>query len=173
MRATERRSAETQATPATPATPAAPRLALSIQLEVDPGDCPADRRQLRRWARAALVRDAALTLRLVDEAEARSLNAQFRGRDYATNVLTFAYDDVGHEAPADGPVEADIVICLPVVASEARSQRKRLRDHLAHLVVHGVLHAQGMDHEDEADALEMEARETAVLHRFGIADPYR
>lgn len=166
MRATEPKVA---ATKAAPAPRAAPRLSLSIQLETDPRDCPADRPQLRRWARAALSRDAALTLRLVDEAEARSLNAQFRGRDYATNVLTFAYD----EAPADGPVEADIVICLPVVASEARSQRKRLRDHLAHLVVHGVLHAQGMDHEDEADALEMEARETVVLRRFGIADPYR
>lgn len=166
MPATERRVA---AAKATPAPPAAPRLSLSIQLETDPGACPADRPQLRRWARAALSRDAVLSLRLVDEAEARSLNAQFRGRDYATNVLTFAYD----EAPADGPVEADIVICLPVVASEARSQRKPMRDHLAHLVVHGVLHAQGLDHENDADAAEMEARETAVLRRFGIADPYR
>lgn len=166
MRATDRTVAAKRATPAPPA---APRLALSIQLETDSRNCPADRPQLRRWARAALYRDATLSLRLVDEAEARSLNAQFRGRDYATNVLTFAYD----ENPTLGPVEADIVICLPVVASEARNQRKRLRDHLAHLVVHGVLHAQGMDHENEADALEMEARETAVLRRFGIADPYR
>jgi probable rRNA maturation factor len=148
---------------------AAPRLALSIQHDAAAGDCPADRPQLRRWALAALAHDAALTLRLVGKAEGRRLNAGFRGKDYATNVLTFAYD-----APAGGgPIEADIVICLPVVASEARSQRKTLRDHLAHLVVHGVLHAQGMDHEDEGDAREMEARETEVLRRFRIADPYR
>ena len=170
MRATERSTGRAVAAKTAAAgTPTAPRLSLSIQLETDTSDCPADRAQLRRWARAALRRDAALTLRLVDEAEARSLNAQFRGRDYPTNVLTFAYD----ETPVNGPVEADIVICLPVVASEAHSQRKPLRDHLAHLVVHGVLHAQGMDHEDEADALEMEAHETAILRRFGIPDPYR
>jgi probable rRNA maturation factor len=143
---------------------AAPRLALSIQHDAAAGDCPADRPQLRRWALAALAHDAALTLRLVGKAEGRRLNAGFRGKDYATNVLTFAYD-----APAGGgPIEADIVICLPVVASEARGQRKTLREHLAHLVVHGVLHAQGMDHEDEGDA-----RETEVLRRFRIADPYR
>jgi probable rRNA maturation factor len=148
---------------------AAPRLALSIQHDAAAGDCPADRPQLRRWALAALAHDAALTLRLVGKAEGRRLNAGFRGKDYATNVLTFAYD-----APAGGgPIEADIVICLPVVASEARGQRKTLREHLAHLVVHGVLHAQGMDHEDEGDAREMEARETEVLRRFRIADPYR
>jgi probable rRNA maturation factor len=152
-----------------PAAGAAPRLALSIQHDAVAGACPADRPQLRRWARAALARDAALTLRLVGRAEGRRLNAGFRGKDYATNVLTFAYD-----APARGePIEADIVICLPVVASEARAQRKTLRDHLAHLVVHGVLHAQGMDHEDEDEARAMEARETEVLRRFRIADPYR
>jgi len=154
-----------------PPRPAEPRLSLSIQLDGAADDCPASRQQLRRWVRAALARDAMLTLRLVGEAEARALNAQFRGRDYATNVLTFAYDD---DAPdADGPAQADIVICLPVLAREAREQRKPLRDHLAHLVVHGVLHAQGMDHEDDDEAREMEARETAVLRRLRIADPYR
>jgi probable rRNA maturation factor len=148
---------------------AAPRLALSIQHDPDAGDCPADRPQLRRWARAALLRDAALVLRFVGEDEGRALNAGFRGKDYATNVLTFAYDEPGEA----GEVQADIVICLPVVVREARAQRKTVRDHLAHLVVHGVLHAQGMDHEHEDDARDMEARETAVLHRFRIADPYR
>jgi probable rRNA maturation factor len=153
------------------ARPAEPRLSLSIQIDGAADDCPADRRQLRRWVRAALVRDAMLTLRLVGEPEARALNAQYRGRDYATNVLTFAYDD--DPAGADTPAQADIVICLPVLAREAREQRKPLRDHLAHLVVHGVLHAQGMDHEDDDEAREMEARETEVLRRFGIDDPYR
>jgi probable rRNA maturation factor len=149
---------------------AAPRLALSIQIEPDAGDCPAARAQLRRWARAALERDAALTLRLVGEAEGRELNARFRGKDRATNVLTFAYDATTGD---DGAVTADIVVCLPVVEREARDQRKTARDHLAHLVVHGVLHAQGMDHEDDRGAREMEARETEVLRRFGIDDPYR
>jgi len=153
-----------------------PRLALSIQHDGAAEDCPADRRQLRRWVRAALDRDAVLTLRLVGETEGRALNAQFRGRDYATNVLTFTYDDDDEAADGDAPgaaVQADIVICLPVLAREAREQRKTLRDHLAHLIVHGVLHAQGMDHEDEAQAQAMEARETEVLRRFRIADPYR
>jgi probable rRNA maturation factor len=148
--------------------PARPRLALSVQHEPGAGDCPADRAQLRRWALAALERDAALTLRLVGAREGRALNAQFRGRDYATNVLTFAYEEQG-----DGPVQADIVICLPVLVREARAQRKPLREHLAHLVIHGVLHAQGMDHEDEDEARAMETRETALLGRFRIADPYR
>jgi probable rRNA maturation factor len=155
--------------------PARPRLALSVQHEPGAGDCPADRAQLRRWALAALDRDAELTLRFVGAREGRALNAQFRGRDHATNVLTFAYDAQG-DAPrrsGDGPVQADIVICLPVLVREARAQKKPLREHLAHLVIHGVLHAQGMDHEDEEDAREMEARETALLRRFRIADPYR
>jgi probable rRNA maturation factor len=154
----------------------APRLALSIQHDPDAGPCPADRAQLRRWARAALGTDAELVLRFVGEAEGRTLNAGFRGKDYATNVLTFAYDaddDPPAGTGADAPVRADIVICLPVVAREALAQRKAERDHLAHLVVHGVLHAQGMDHEDEDEAREMETRETEVLRRFRIADPYR
>ncbi len=147
-------------------------LSLSIQLAPDAGELPADRRQLRRWANAALTRDAALTLRLVGEAEARTLNAQFRGRDYATNVLTFAYDDDADDAIDAALVQADIVICLPVVAREAREQGKTVRDHLAHLIVHGVLHAQGMDHETAADAQTMEALEIAMLRRFRIGNPY-
>ncbi len=160
---------------ATRSEPAPPRLALSVQHEPGAGECPADRPQLRRWALAALDRDAELTLRFVGTREGRALNAQFRGRDYATNVLTFAYDAQGDapERSDDGPVQADIVICLPVLVREARAQKKPLREHLAHLVIHGVLHAQGMDHEDEDEAREMEARETALLRRFRIADPYR
>jgi probable rRNA maturation factor len=159
-----------------------PALQLSVQIDPDAGQCPADRRQFRRWAKAALDRDATITLRLVGTKEGRALNAQFRGRDYATNVLTFAYegetvpDSTAHPAHPDrkGPkaLEADIVICLPVVLQEAKQQRKSARDHLGHLVIHGMLHAQGMDHEDENEAGVMEARETRILRRFRIQDPY-
>ena len=143
-----------------------------MQLGPHSGECPVDRAQLRRWTLAALEHDADLTLRFVGRLEGRRLNAQFRARDYATNVLTFAYP---HTSPEHGAAEivADVVVCLPVLAQEARAQRKRLRDHLAHLVVHGVLHAQGIDHLTAEDALRMERRETRILARFGIADPYR
>ena len=137
-------------------------LSLSIQLAPDAGESPADRRQLRRWAHAALSCDAVLTLRLVGADEARALNAQFRARDYATDDVT-----------AHGPLQADIVICLPVVAREAREQGKSVRDHLAHLIVHGVLHAQGMDHEIPAQAQAMEDLEIALLRRFRIGNPYQ
>jgi probable rRNA maturation factor len=147
-------------------------LSLSIQLAPDAGESPADRRQLRRWAHAALACDAVLTLRLVGADEARALNAQFRARDYATNVLTFAYDDDADDVRVQGPLQADIVICLPVVAREAREQGKSVRDHLAHLIVHGVLHAQGMDHENPAEAQAMENLEIALLRRFRIGNPY-
>lgn len=127
------------------------------------------RAQLRRWVAAAIERDCAFTLRLVDAREGRALNRAYRGRDYATNVLTFEYGQDG----GDDATHADIVICLPVAAREARAQRKAPRDHLAHLVVHGALHAQGWDHErGEQEAADMEARERAILARFRIADPY-
>ena len=119
-----------------------------------------------RWIKAALDRDAELTLRFVGAAEARRLNREFRGKDYATNVLTFDYQ----HAPV---VRADIVLCVPVVRREAREQRKGFRDHLAHLVVHGVLHAQGHDHDRAARARTMEAREVRILAGLGIDDPYR
>ena len=146
-------------------------LALTIQIGERSPALPVDRPQLRRWAQAALARPAELVLRFVSHAEGRELNRAFRGRDYATNVLTFPYDDP--DEADDAPVRADIVICLPVLAREARAQRKTLRDHLAHLVVHGVLHAQGWDHLDDAQAQAMEACERRLLARFRIADPYR
>ena len=123
------------------------------------------RAQLRRWARAALEGDAAVTVRFVDAIEGRALNAEYRGRDYATNVLTFVYDD---ESPRAG----DIVLCAPVVRKEADAQGKTLAAHYAHLVVHGMLHLQGYDHEQPEDAAVMEARETAILARLGLSDPY-
>ncbi len=129
---------------------------------------------LRRWVQAALMAPAELTLRFVDAEEARVLNRDYRGRDYATNVLTFAYADEDEESLADDatPVRADIVFCSAVLAEEARAQQKPLAAHAAHLVVHGVLHAQGYDHEDDAEATEMEALETTILAALGWPDPY-
>jgi probable rRNA maturation factor len=143
-----------------------PSLWLDMQLGAGVRTAPVDRARLRRLALAALATDAALTIRFVGRAEGRELNRRFRARDYPTNVLTFDY-------AMPGRVQADIVICVPVVRDEARAQRKSFDDHLAHLVVHGVLHAQGHDHEDDDQARGMEAIETAILRRFRIADPYR
>lgn len=142
-----------------------PRLALQVQHDPDAGELPASRAQLRRWVQSSLEQDAQLVLRFVGREESRQLNHQFRGKDKPTNVLTFDYS---HEPV----VEADIVICLPVLEDEAREQQKPLRNHLAHLVIHGVLHAHGMDHLTEEEAAEMEAREIALLRRFRIKDPY-
>ena len=119
---------------------------------------------LRRWARAALKRPASVTLRIVAATEARRLNRQFRGKDYATNVLTFVYDG---EALA-----GDVVICAPVVAREAKEQAKPVAAHWAHLVVHGLLHLQGHDHEKDDEARRMERQERRVLHALGFGDPY-
>lgn len=124
------------------------------------------RPQLRRWARAALLGDAHVTFRLVGAREGRALNRQYRGRDYATNVLTFVYPELV-------PVSGDIVLCAPVIAREASRQGKALHAHYAHLVVHGVLHLQGHDHEKAVDARVMEALEKEIVMRLGYADPYR
>ena len=104
-------------------------------------------------------------MRIVDAEEGQQLNREFRGKDYATNVLTFDYS----HTPV---VVADLILCAPVVEAEARAQGITLQAHYAHLLVHGTLHAQGHDHEDEAEAEVMEAEETAVLARLGFADPY-
>ena len=120
---------------------------------------------LRRWARAALSRDADVTVRYVGEAEGRRLNRAYRNKDYATNVLTFIY--------GDDPLAGDIVIAAPVVAREAREQGKPVRAHHAHLLVHGLLHLQGMDHErSPREAAKMERRERAILRGLGFPDPY-
>jgi probable rRNA maturation factor len=119
---------------------------------------------LRRWARAVLSATAVVTLRIVARAEARRLNRQFRGRDYAPNVLSFSY--------GERPLEGDVVICAPVAASEARAQGKAVEAHYAHLLVHGLLHLRGMDHLRAADARRMESRERAILAALGFADPY-
>jgi probable rRNA maturation factor len=151
---------------------AQPTLSLSLQLGARIREWPIARARLRRWAQIALERDATLTMRLVARAEAIELNKAYRGRDYAPNVLTFEYGDQPG-SPDSGPrCTADIILCLPVLRAEARAQHKPLIDHLAHLVIHGVLHAQGYDHQDERDAARMEALETRLLARLRIADPY-
>jgi probable rRNA maturation factor len=152
---------------ATDAAARAPRPALSLSLQLADGRHRAAlaRADVARWVRAALAVPAEITVRIVDEAEGRRLNREFRKKDYATNVLTFAY--------AEGPLlSADLVLCAPVVEREASEQALALRAHYAHLIVHGTLHAQGFDHERASDARKMEAREREILARLGIADPY-
>ena len=160
------RGARRGGTPAAarPRRPAAPALSLSVQYASNAQELPT-RPQVRRWVRAALQDAAVVTVRFVDTIEGRALNAEYRGKDYATNVLTFVYDD-------EHPRAGDIVLCAPVVRREADAQRKALADHYAHLVVHGMLHLQGHDHERAADAAAMEAREVAILSRLGLPDPY-
>ena len=145
-------------------TRAAPALSLSVQYASNAEGLPT-RAQVRRWVRASLLADATVTVRFVEAIEGRALNAEYRGKDYATNVLTFVYDD-------DAPRAGDIVLCAPVVRKEADAQGKTLAAHYAHLVVHGMLHLQGHDHERPAEAAAMEARETAILATLGLPDPY-
>lgn len=124
------------------------------------------RHRVARWIRHALAVDAEIAVRIVGAEEGRRLNREFRRKDYATNVLTFDYQ----QAPV---AVADLVLCAPVVEREAREQNKTLQAHYAHLLVHGALHAQGWEHETSAeDADEMEAYETAILQELGFADPY-
>jgi probable rRNA maturation factor len=141
-----------------------PKLALAVRFALAADRLPR-RATLRRWARAALERDARVTLRFVGTNEGRKLNAAFRGKNSATNVLTFVYDDAL-------PLAGDIVLCVPVIEREARAQGKSLMRHCAHLVIHGMLHLQGYDHRRGADAKRMEARETALLAALGHPDPY-
>lgn len=142
----------------------APTLSLSVQYATRLKQVPT-RPQFRRWAKVALEQNVQIALRLVDEIEGRALNLNYRGKDYATNVLTFVYDD------AD-PLYGDVVMCAPVVAREAKEQGKDLLAHYAHLTLHAVLHLQGYDHEKKRDAEKMEARETALMLKLRYPDPY-
>jgi probable rRNA maturation factor len=145
---------------------AEPELVLSLQQPDSRHRDVLTRARVARWIRAALEAPAQITVRIVDEDEGRTLNREYRRKDYATNVLTFDYQ----RAPL---IVADLVLCAPIVAREAREQRKPLVEHYAHLIVHGTLHAQGFDHERAADATRMQARELELLAALGIADPYR
>jgi len=141
-------------------------LSLSLQQPDARHRAQLPRHKVRRWIRAALSAPAEITVRIVDADEGQRLNREFRGRDYATNVLTFDYQ-------REPVVVADLVLCAPVVEAEARAQRIAVEAHYAHLLVHGALHAQGFDHEVEVEAQTMEAQESAILQRLGYADPYR
>jgi probable rRNA maturation factor len=141
-----------------------PALDFSLQLASTATDIPTSA-QFKSWVRAALRVETSLTIRIVDEEEGRQLNAAYRGRDYATNVLTFPLTE-------EPMLMGDIVICAPVVAKEAVEQGKLLLAHYAHMTVHGVLHLHGYDHEVDAQAELMEAMEVAVMHKLGFANPY-
>jgi len=143
-----------------------PELQLSLQQPDARHRLVLARHKLAKWIRAALELPAEVTLRIVDEAEGRALNRDFRAQDHATNVLTFDYERTPR-------VLADLVLCAPVVAREAQAQGLALEAHYAHLVVHGTLHAQGWDHQRVADARRMQARESEVLARLGFADPWQ
>jgi probable rRNA maturation factor len=149
---------------------AQPTLTLSLQFARDPQVAPhrqaLPRAFVSRCIRAALQSPAEITVRIVGLDEGRSLNHDYRKKDYATNVLTFDY---AHEPV----VVADLVLCAPVVEQEAQDLGLPLQAHYAHLLVHGSLHAQGFDHEDDAMAEEMERLETQVLARLGFDDPYK
>jgi probable rRNA maturation factor len=126
---------------------------------------------VERWVRGALLGPAELAIRFVDAEEGQTLNREYRGKDYATNVLTFAYNE-GAEIADDEPTQADIVLCTDVLQREADEQKKTVEEHAAHLVVHGVLHAQGFDHETDEEAEEMEQLERDIMEALGYPDPY-
>jgi len=141
-----------------------PKLHASIQFASEEKNLPTPA-QFRKWAKAALRVDTEVTIRIVDADEGRELNHMYRGKDYATNVLTFPLIEEPH-------LIGDIIICAPVVETEARSQNKSLEAHYAHLTVHGILHLHGYDHVTEAQAELMEGLETAIITKLGYASPY-
>jgi probable rRNA maturation factor len=140
-------------------------LQLSLQFADDEHRARLPRHRVLRFICAALDAPAQITVRIVSADEGLALNRDYRGQDHATNVLTFDYE----RTPV---VVADLVLCAPVVAAEAQAQGITLQAHYAHLLVHGTLHAQGFDHQNDRDAQRMQARESAILQRLGFADPY-
>ena len=141
-----------------------PNLKISTQFATEETNLPS-KLQLRKWAKNSIRVDTEVTIRIVDEPEGRALNSTYRGKDYATNVLTFPLVEEPH-------LMGDIVLCAPIVAAEAIAQNKTLEAHYAHLTVHGVLHLHGYDHEIEAQAQLMETIEIQILAKLGYANPY-
>ena len=146
-----------------------PQLSLSLQFgkikDADTHRATLKRHKVIRWVRNTLEVDGEITVRVVDAEEGQALNREYRQKDYATNVLTFDYTQ-------EPVVTADLVLCAPVIAKEAKAQKKTLEEHYAHMIVHGVLHAQGWDHELDEDCEVMELRETEILMRLGFKNPY-
>ena len=147
------------------------KLTLSVQYPDARLQALITRQKVRRWVQAALLGPAELTIRFVAADEGRVLNRDYRAKDYATNVLTFAYNE-GEEIGADEPTRADIILCTDVLETEAAQQKKTVEEHTAHLVVHGVLHAQGYGHDDDEEADQMEQLERDILEALGYPDPY-
>lgn len=146
-----------------------PELSLSLQFgklkDADKHRAALPRHKVIRWIRNTLEVNGEITVRIVDAEEGQTLNREYRQKDYATNVLTFDYTQ-------DPVVSADLVLCAPVIAKEAKEQKKTLEAHYAHMIVHGTLHAQGWDHELDEDAEVMELRETEIMARLGFKNPY-
>ena len=141
-----------------------PKIQLSMQIASELANLPT-KAQFKKWAKAALRVDTEVTIRIVDAQEALALNSTYRGKDYATNVLTFPLTEMPH-------LMGDIIICAPVVVAEAAAQNKSLEAHFSHLTVHGVLHLHGYDHETEPQAELMESLEITILQKLGYANPY-
>ena len=141
-----------------------PNLSLSVQFASNAAQLPT-RNQLRKWVKAALRVDTEVTIRIVDEVEGRKLNRTYRGKDYATNVLTFPLTEEPH-------LMGDIIICAPVVIQEAKQQNKTIAAHFAHLTVHGTLHLHGYNHEIEEQAALMESIEVTTMLQLGYPNPY-
>lgn len=162
--ATQRSKASNTASHARLTPPPLP-LTLSVQYACNGEDLPS-RPRIRRWVKAAQERSAEVTIRFVDAEEGQALNKDYRHKDYATNVLSFPYE-------TDPMVMGDLVVCLPVVQREALEQGKPVDTHFAHMIVHGILHLHGYDHEtSQEDADAMEAKERTILARLGYPDPY-
>ena len=121
---------------------------------------------IKKWVKSAVLLNGLITLRFVNAAEGKKLNFAFRNKDYATNVLTFPYE------LSKKTIAADIIFCLPVIQKEASEQSKAVKAHLAHLIIHGCLHAQGLDHENDKEAKKMEGKEITLLKSFGFTNPY-
>ena len=148
-----------------------PELSLSVQFASAATHLPS-RAQIRRWVEAALEHSAQITVRIVDAEEAQALNTDYRNKDYVPNVLTFEYGEIGLDTVGRAVLGGDVVICAPVVEREAREQNKLLKHHFVHMTIHGVLHLQGYDHIAPHEADIMETRETVILRRFHIPNPY-